>query len=137
VTRGWCLKPIANQIQTCTNDSNCTAGTCDTDLGYCSIDPYFACRTDRDCSPEQYCSRERGFCLERVFETQQCNPSLPCTAGTCDEEVGWCMPDREDQQCRHDDECPFGDCLGSGACDQQTFVFPKDFRPAVDCLRQD
>jgi uncharacterized protein YegL len=136
-TNGWCLRPLLNgQITRCTGDSAC-AGACDTDIGYCHIDPYYACATERDCGIDQVCSEERGFCLERVFETHQCSAALACVDGVCDEDTGWCRPDLEEDRCNHKDECPSGDCLDSGACDQQTFVFPEDFRPEVDCVRQE
>ncbi len=133
---GWCLRPVdPTQITACTSDANCSAGVCQTDIGYCSIDPREACASDRDCAPGSYCSTERGFCLEPIYFTRQCNPSEPCQEGTCDPDLGWCMPDQQEDQCTHSDLCPFGECLPSGACDQQTFVFPRDFRPEVDCLR--
>ena len=137
-TEGWCLQPlIPNQIQACTGDGDCAAGPCDTDLGYCAIDPYHGCRTNKDCADDELCSKERGFCLKSVYQTHQCNPASDCLEGECDEDAGWCLPTREEHQCKHDDECPFGDCLDNGSCDQQTFVFPENFRPEVDCIRQE
>lgn len=133
-TRGWCLEP-AYVPTPCAGDADCGGGVCDTDLGYCKVDPYFACRSDADCRPGHICSEERGFCLERVFETRQCSGDTPCASGACDPGLGWCLPTQGAEQCRHDDECPFGDCLAGGYCDQQSFVFPEQFRPEVDCLR--
>jgi hypothetical protein len=135
-TRGWCLTPAVTPTE-CTSNPECANNNCDLDLGYCAIDPYFACRNSSDCAPGDLCSETRGFCLEKVFESRQCNVAVPCAVGTCDEDLGWCLPNREEERCGHDDECPKGSCLPSGACDQQTFVFPEEFRPEVDCLRAD
>lgn len=130
--RGWCLS-AAYTPQMCSTDTEC-AGNCDEALGYCDVDPYWACRDDVDCAPGHRCS-ERGFCLERVFATAQCNEDTPCATGTCDLLTGWCLPDQESERCHHDDQCPLGQCRPELYCDQQTFVFPSDFNPEVDCLR--
>lgn len=137
--RGWCLAPVPSTAVSCTVDANCVAptgpgGTCETDIGYCDVDPYNACRTDKDCKAGDRCSRERGFCLTPVFNTAQCNNDISCNSGICDTDLGWCLPDQGTEQCIHDDECPFGDCKNGGYCEQQTFVFPEDFNPDKDCL---
>jgi len=147
---GWCLTDLAYKPVECTTDADCLTGTCQTDIGVCSVDPYYACKHDSDCRKDEACSLERGFCLKKVFVTSQCDSQDECTVdsdgdgqpdGTCDTVLGWCLPTGEQFQCKQDDECPFGNCVkknpsdAGGYCDQQTFVFPQDFNPAVDCIR--
>ncbi len=132
--KGWCLTP-SYEPTPCVSNGHCAAGLCDTSIGYCGVDPYHGCHRDEDCRTFELCSPERGFCLERVFATAQCDDDIPCGEGSCDEKLGWCLPTEESDQCRHDDECPYGDCLEGGYCDQQTFVTPEHFDPVVDCLR--
>ncbi len=147
---GWCLTDLAYKPVECTTNSDCPTGTCQTDVGICSVDPYFACRKDTDCRTDELCSLDRGFCLKKVFLVSQCDVPADCTTdsdgdgtpdGTCDTVLGWCLPTGEKFQCKADAECPLGTCVKQnstdplGYCDQQTFVFPKDFNPAVDCIR--
>ncbi len=133
---GFCLRPVPGSTPTaCTTSAQCGGATCETDIGFCSLDPYYACRTTRDCAPEEYCSEERGFCLTKVFATRQCATDASCAAGRCDETLGWCLPDQGALQCQHNEECPLGDCKTGGYCDQQSFVFPEDFNADIDCLR--
>jgi hypothetical protein len=134
VRSGWCLLETWTP-SACASDADCTAGTCDTNVGFCRIDPLYGCRDGGDCHPGDLCSGDRGWCLTPIFATRQCAGSSECAAGECDTSIGWCLPSEgSEQRCRHDDECPFGNCV-SGHCDQQTFVFPEQFRSEVDCLR--
>ncbi|MEZ4271919.1 MAG: hypothetical protein R3C68_10960 [Myxococcota bacterium] len=137
--RGWCLS-TALAPTTCSSTADCAS--CDTQLGFCGFDPFYACADDKDCRPDQVCSPERGFCLQRVFDSIQCIEDADCPAGVCDTTLGRCLPGQASEQCNHDDECPFGDCLSDPAigaglpyCDQQSFVLPADFRPEADCVR--
>ncbi len=136
---GWCLKPAlvngtAREVVTpCTTDTECLNG-CNIELGFCNVDPYYACRDDKQCGPDERCAKG-GFCLKTIFTTAQCGSNADCSAGVCDIERGWCLPNLGSEQCIHNDQCPFGTCQPEGYCDQQTFVFPEDFDPAVDCLR--
>ncbi len=145
---GWCLQDGFTPTE-CVGDGDCATGVCETDIGVCSVDPYYACDNDKDCREDEICALERGFCLRRSFITEQCDTTTACTQdidgdgqpdGSCNADIGWCLPSQERFQCRQDDECPFGNCVkDSGAvfgyCDQQTFVFPRDFKPEVDCIR--
>jgi len=137
-TRGWCLTP-RYAAAPCAADSDCKdqgeGAHCLTGLGVCSVDPHFACRDERDCRADEVCSARRGFCLRRVFATEQCDESAGCAAGACDLESNWCLPVVEDERCRSNDDCPRGTCLPSGACDQATFVGPEEFRAELDCWR--
>jgi hypothetical protein len=137
--KGWCIEARATP-KPCTKDADCAApggpgAGCNVPLGFCNIDRRDACRDERDCRPGQLCSEKLGFCLNKVFATAQCDRDEPCATGDCDLDLGWCLPTEDAQRCRTDDECPLGHCLDSGACDQQTFVFPDKFRPEADCLR--
>jgi len=132
-SKGWCLQPAYDPTP-CTSNADCD-GRCDTALGYCDVDPYYACADKDDCYPGDLCSEERGFCLTQTFATEQCEQASDCTSGACDVGLGWCLPSQESDRCIHDDTCPFGDCTRSGYCEQQTFVFPSDFHPDEDCLR--
>ncbi|MBI3178484.1 MAG: hypothetical protein HYZ27_02410, partial [Deltaproteobacteria bacterium] len=132
---GWCLKPVPGSSPVaCTSAAQCPGSACQTDVGFCAMDPYHACRTVRDCAPSEFCSEERGFCLEKVFATRQCSTDAQCVPGACDDTLGWCLPDQGALRCQHSDECPLGDCKSGGYCDQQSFVFPAEFRPDIDCL---
>lgn len=134
------MEPAYDPIP-CTDDSACCAtaggcpGACDTALGYCRVDPYYACDSNKDCAPDEICSEERGFCLRKVFSVSQCDDETPCESGECNLDSGWCLPTQESEQCVHDDQCPAGHCTDAAHCDKQTFVFPQDFDPEVDCLR--
>jgi len=132
--KGWCFKDVVTPTA-CDATAPCTAGSCMGDVQFCSVDPYDGCRNDEDCHPGTLCSEERGYCLDEIFFTAQCETDADCAAGTCDQDLEWCLPNLgSNDQCRHDDDCPFGDCLQNRYCDQQTFVFPKQFKPDVDCL---
>jgi len=120
----------------CTTDASCSPAQCDEEIGYCAVDPYIACRSDSECAPGELCSEERGYCLQRKYTTARCGEGLPCSSGSCDPALGWCVPDNAADRCPHDDLCPYGNCLANGICDQQTFVFPEDFDPSVDCWRR-
>ena len=135
-SQGWCLEAFYTP-KVCAADGDCAGagGKCDAALGYCPVDPYSACRDERDCKPGDVCSPERGFCLTPVFTTQQCGSDEPCPSGQCDNELGWCLPTEEAQTCHHNDLCPFGDCHSQGYCDQSTFIDPVKFNPEVDCIR--
>jgi hypothetical protein len=147
---GWCLNATtASTPVACVADGDCTAGLCQTDIGYCAFDPYYACSDNRDCREDEECSRERGYCLRPSFITEQCETSTECTTdldadgtadGVCSSTLHWCLPTAERFQCKHDDECPAGNCVKDagadfGYCDQPTFVFPENFDPEVDCIR--
>jgi hypothetical protein len=137
--KGWCLNiaPPAYSATVCATDAECGNKPCDTDLGYCHVDPYAACQSTLDCAPGDICSDRRGFCLSKKYVTSQCSVAAPCPAGsTCNTDAGWCLPDQKEDQCKHSDVCPYGFCQDGGWCDQQSFVFPKDFKPEVDCLRK-
>ncbi|MBI5510543.1 MAG: VWA domain-containing protein [Deltaproteobacteria bacterium] len=139
VDKGWCLNlaPPSYAATACTADSDCGGRPCAVDVGVCAVDPYGACGLDSDCAKGDRCSTERGFCLRRTFETTQCTSDADCGAGAiCDPARRWCVPVDEGLKCKHDDVCPFGDCQEAGWCDQQTFVFPEDFNPDVDCLHK-
>ncbi|MBN1960251.1 MAG: VWA domain-containing protein [Deltaproteobacteria bacterium] len=136
VKHGWCLS-AGYTPKACTNNADCAGfgDVCDTELGYCPVDPFAACRDERDCKPGDLCSEERGFCLTSIFTTLPCGNDMPCPSGTCDEKLGWCLPSEDAQKCHHNDLCPYGTCLTEGYCDQQTFVEPTKFDPQLDCLR--
>lgn len=137
--KGWCLfAPDRSAPLVCTTDTECQAagrGSCDVDVGRCTADPYYACRNDRECGPDEVCSEETGFCLRPIFETAPCDDDAPCAQGICDDDLGYCLPDQEDVQCQTDDQCPFGVCSARGFCDQASFVPPLRFDPAKDCIR--
>lgn len=134
---GWCLgAPERSAPLLCTSDADCAGrGVCDINAGRCTPDPYYACRGDRECAEGEVCSEETGFCLRPLFETVPCDDMLPCEAGVCDVDLGWCLPEQEDDQCQSDEQCPFGECLDRGFCDQASFVPPERFRAEKDCIR--
>lgn len=139
--KGWCLIAGYTPVS-CSTDAACAipggstteAPTCDVPLGFCPVDRYAGCHDDRDCAPGDLCS-DRGFCLGKTFQVQPCDRHTPCASGTCNEELGWCLPTEEADRCHHDDLCPYGDCRAAGYCEQPTFVPPTQLDPAVDCVR--
>ncbi|MEK7705877.1 MAG: VWA domain-containing protein [Myxococcota bacterium] len=136
---GWCFE-VATAPSACTQSTDCAppsgpGGACVESLGICAIDPYDACRGERDCRRGEICS-PAGFCLTQVFETTRCAIDRTCAVGDCDAGLGWCLPSEGSVQCRDDEECPFGSCRPPGYCEQPTFVPPTQFRAERDCIRE-